>query len=102
MTKRTIVDSKGKSPWVASVEAAAKKATEKAAAAKAAMLEKAAGEVEYARRLNALQWQLGNVLLLAEAGSLSAKDQAIAQVAGAAVPGDATGPLLMLENGPPD
>lgn len=81
----------GRSPWMASVEAAANKAKQKTAAAKAAMAEKAAEEAEYAQRLRSLGKRLGDVLLLAEAGSLTSKQMAEAQ-------GSSAG-MLMLENG---
>lgn len=77
---------------MAQVEAAAQKAASKALAAKEAMKEKANEEAEYAQRLRTLGWKLGDVLLMAEAGSL-AKDPSAPQGIG--------GPssLLALENG---
>lgn len=58
------------SPWMASVEAAAEKAARKHRLATEAIAEKASDEREYSDRLRALGWKLGDVLLLAEAGTL--------------------------------
>lgn len=80
----------GRSPWMESVQKAAQNAAKKARVAKEAIEEKAAEETEYARRLKSVGRHLGNVLLLAEAGSLTTKGIAQAK---------ANGELLMLEDG---
>jgi voltage-gated sodium channel len=88
-------DMAARSPWMASVEAAAEKATIKHEKAKQAIEDKAMDEAEYSARLRSLGWKLGDVLLLAESGHLAAPGT----VPKAGMSGGAPSGMLMIGDG---